>query len=206
MQRFLLRKGGPLLVFLVLMPITGCMTPEQAARFQEALSAELERQNQARGNNQDQYDDGDYDDRSYHDDEAYAEEPPRRRVRTRQRQQRKGRTCSQKYPGSFLDVGRRECWQCPRSYPSRTVFPVHGPKACERRGGKHFAKAQGPRRGTGLLKTDCPRGWFFDIGRGRCYRCPNGYKRTVYAVDSNSACVRHTGPSRTRAKYRGTPG
>lgn len=31
--------------------------------------------------------------------------------------------------GSFLDVGSKTCWACPKGW-KRTVFPVDGPKAC----------------------------------------------------------------------------
>lgn len=34
--------------------------------------------------------------------------------------------------GAFYDVGTNKCWKCPTGY-ARTVFPVTGEKACERR-------------------------------------------------------------------------
>jgi hypothetical protein len=87
--------------------------------------------------------------------------------------------------GTFLDVGRGECWSCPEGY-SRTAYPVTSVRACERP--RLTAKAVRHQRGTGLIKTDCPDGQFLHALNGYCYSCPSGLKRTVHPIDSKNAC------------------
>jgi hypothetical protein len=100
--------------------------------------------------------------------------------------------------GSFLDIGRSECWSCPTATPARTVFPVTGAEACERPLHEEFRRASGPKNPTGLIGTDCQPGWFLDIGHGKCYSC-NGYNRTLHPVTHARACARMVGPTRSRA-------
>lgn len=112
-------------------------------------------------------------------------------------------SCPSRYPGSFLDIGTAACWSCPSTHPHRTIFPVGGGAACERRAREVFRKAVGPERPTGLIGTDCKKGWFLDIGRGRCYSC-EGYRRTAYAIEHARACARLIPAGRTEASRRGT--
>ncbi len=100
--------------------------------------------------------------------------------------------------GSFLDVGRGDCWTCPASTPRRTVFPVTGNQACERLPYEEFRRARGPRNPTGLIRTDCDSGWFLDIGLGKCYTC-DGYNRTLHPVTHARACARWVGVTRSAA-------
>jgi len=102
-------------------------------------------------------------------------------------------------PGSFLDVGLGQCWSCPTAAPNRTVFPVDGPNACEAPAREVFNKASGPKSPTGLLKTDCPRGYFLDIGKGQCYTC-NGANRSAYPVTHARACSKVVPAVRMSAK------
>lgn len=119
--------------------------------------------------------------------------------------------CSQSYPGdsrygaAFLDIGKGTCWQCPKSHPHRTVFPVDRGAACERRAYTKYKRASGPENPTGLLRTDCRSGWFLDIGLGKCYSC-GGYNRTTAHVESAKACSTRVKVSRTRAKKAGDAG
>jgi hypothetical protein len=100
---------------------------------------------------------------------------------------RGGATCPTKYPGSFLDIGTAACWKCPTTQPNRTIFPVTATNACERPAYEAFKRASGPADPTGFLRTDCAKGWFLDIGKGKCYSCA-GYNRTAYAIDHARAC------------------
>jgi hypothetical protein len=101
-------------------------------------------------------------------------------------------------PGSFLDIGRGECWKCPSATPARTIFPVTAADACERPAYEAFRRAIGPKTPTGLIGTDCQKGWFLDIGRGKCYSC-EGYNRTAYAITDARACSRLIGVKRSPA-------
>ncbi|MGB3626819.1 MAG: hypothetical protein WA989_13375 [Henriciella sp.] len=113
-------------------------------------------------------------------------------------------SCPQAYPGSFLDIGRGDCWSCPSSHPKRTIFAVDSAQACERPGGREYKRASGPRNPTGIIKTDCPSGYFLDIGLGKCYSC-GGWSRSVETVKGSRACFRNISVQRSRAKYKGTP-
>ncbi len=119
--------------------------------------------------------------------------------------------CSQTYPGddkyaaAFLDIGKGTCWQCPKSHPHRTVFPVDRGAACERRAYTKYKRASGPENPTGLLRTDCRSGWFLDIGLGKCYSC-GGYNRTTAHVGSAKACSTRVAVSRTSARQAGDSG
>jgi len=114
-------------------------------------------------------------------------------------------TCPAKYSGSFLDIGRQECWQCPRATPKRTIFPVNQTWACEKPAYEHFKRAAGPRNPTGWIGTDCQKGWFLDIGKGKCYSC-KGYNRSLYAVTDRRACSRVIPLKKSSATLRGPVG
>lgn len=48
----------------------------------------------------------------------------------------------------------------------------------------------------GLFRP-CPKGSFYDKGSirfpdGACWKCPKGYKRSVYPVENTKACFRRT--------------
>ena len=119
--------------------------------------------------------------------------------------------CSKTYPATkthnaaFLDVGNGSCWQCPKSKPSRTVFPVTSTKACEKPAHEVFKKASKPKDPTGLIKTDCPPGYFLDIGKRKCYSC-GGYARTAHSVTSSKACSKRVRASWSRALEAGDAG
>ena len=114
-------------------------------------------------------------------------------------------TCPTKFPGSFHDIGTAACWKCDSTHPNRTIFPVNGARACERRPYEQFRRAGGPENPTGLLKTDCRRGWFLDIGKGKCYTC-SGYNRTAFPVGHARACARLVPVSREGATRMGAAG
>ncbi|MBI1360752.1 MAG: hypothetical protein GC155_10795 [Alphaproteobacteria bacterium] len=101
--------------------------------------------------------------------------------------------------GSFLDIGRGDCWSCPPNAPARTIFAVTSADACEAPLHEEFRRATGPKNPTGLIHTDCQPGWFLDIGLGKCYSC-NGYNRTAYPISNPRACSRLVPARRARAK------
>jgi hypothetical protein len=87
-------------------------------------------------------------------------------------------------PGEIQDPRNGgECWRCPQSW-DRTIFPVNGGQACEKGGGVVFAKA------ALVSSLTCPAGQLFDfIDGGTCWSCPAGYKRSLDAVKSPTACL-----------------
>ncbi len=98
--------------------------------------------------------------------------------------------------GSFWDpINGGQCWSCPTG--KRSVFPVNGPKACTVEGITTFA----PAKRLESNKSQCPTGSFFDVGKGSCWTCPSGTKRTVFAVDGGKACERITPRKKRKADY-----
>ena len=98
--------------------------------------------------------------------------------------------------GSFWDpINGGECWSC--EVGKRSVFPVNGNKACTIEGFTDFA----PATRLEANKTSCPSGSFFDVGKGSCWTCPSGARRTVFAVDGDKACERIIKKKKRKAKY-----
>jgi hypothetical protein len=92
--------------------------------------------------------------------------------------------------GGFFDPrSGGECWKCPEG-TNRTVFPVTANNACQRPAKVERLAVSSKRQATGLLKTDCPKGYFLHQLSGWCYACPSGHARTVFAIDGNQACER----------------
>jgi hypothetical protein len=85
--------------------------------------------------------------------------------------------------GEFLDPRNGgECWRCEDGF-ARTVFPVHGEKACERSAFEDLVRA------TFVSKVACQAGEHFDlVDGGTCWSCPEGYKRSMRNVKGNAAC------------------
>lgn len=52
-------------------------------------------------------------------------------------------------------------------------------------------------------KPYCPRGSFWDIGKGKCYSCGSGYNRTVFSVTSSKACEKPAYTARRKAQDKG---
>lgn len=103
--------------------------------------------------------------------------------------------------GSFFDPRKGgECWSCAKGL-HRTIFPVTKSKACERRASTQYAKAKSHGKGTGVFKTDCKKGRFYDIGKKKCYSCPGGYKRSLSSVTGSKACFKVVKASWKKAKY-----
>lgn len=97
---------------------------------------------------------------------------------------------------SFLDVGTGDCYTCPTSAPSRSVFSVKGGKACFKKAQLVYKKAKRHGKPTGrVVKTKCPSGQFLDVGKGRCYSCAKGYNRTARKVTSKKSCSRRVSKS-----------
>lgn len=117
----------------------------------------------------------------------------------------KFKSCPEKYPGSFLDIGRDECWQCPAATPKRTIWPVNGAWSCEKPAYEDFKRAAGPMNPTGLFGTDCKSGYFLDIGHGKCYSC-RGYNRSLHPVTHPRACSKLIPLVKGRAVLKGTAG
>lgn len=88
-------------------------------------------------------------------------------------------------PGEFYDLSTNACWSC-EGY-NRTIFPIKDLKACEQPSREETRKA----KFISSINCDSNRGEFYDpIRGGQCYKCPPGYNRTVFHVDSNEACTK----------------
>jgi hypothetical protein len=114
-----------------------------------------------------------------------------------------GRKPAQCPSGAFFDpIDGGSCWRCP-SGAKRTVFHVKSPDACEQPAHQKFSGATRHGRGTGLVKTDCPRGQFWDPN-GFCWSCPGGYGRTAHPVTSGNACAATVRAARSHAQAAGS--
>lgn len=78
-----------------------------------------------------------------------------------------------------------ECWQCPADH-KRTVFAVHGNKACQKTGNILGGFTKATRIGN-AKKLGCPSGQFKD--KRRCWSCPANYNRSIHPVDGSLACT-----------------
>lgn len=104
--------------------------------------------------------------------------------------------------GAFFDPRKGgQCWSCPAG-THRTLFPVTGKAACEKRASLSATKATF----RGKRKNSKPKGSFYDPRKGGEYwSCPRGYpRRTAYKVTDRRACAtkRIIGEKLTRAKFR----
>jgi hypothetical protein len=92
-----------------------------------------------------------------------------------------GAACIARYGNEvFAIAGHSTCYTCPPYYthtgPGTLTCTVVKYRPATRTGAA-----------TGLLKTDCPRGTFWDPN-GNCYTCPTNYNRTVASVTDRQAC------------------
>lgn len=101
--------------------------------------------------------------------------------------------------GSFYDPIRGgECWSCPNGY-KRSLAHIDAANACFIPGGEAFRAINRHSRATGVFKTDCPRGQFWDAIDGYCYSCPGGFNRTGYSVRDAKACSAHVKEQHAKA-------
>lgn len=92
--------------------------------------------------------------------------------------------------GSFFDgIRGGECRKCPSGY-KRSAAHVDAKNACFIAAGRKHSKVREHSKATGLLKTDCPKGQFWDGADGKCHSCPSGYKRSAAHVHSAKACFK----------------
>lgn len=131
------------------------------------------------------------------------------RACVKQNRAKKGEMTSAKFQGtvcpkgSFFDPTRDgECWSCPSGY-NRSVAPVEWADACVLPAKEEFKKISRHSRATGILRTDCPRGQFWDAIDGYCYSCPSGFGRTGYSVKDAKACVKTTKAKQSKATLKG---
>jgi hypothetical protein len=86
--------------------------------------------------------------------------------------------------GSFFDIGLWQCWSCPKGF-GRTLAAVDSGQACSRVN----KKIRGKFKKATFRGHVCPKGSFHDgIRDGECRKCPSGYKRSVFHVDTAIAC------------------
>jgi len=110
----------------------------------------------------------------------------------------KGPVCPK---GSFYDgIRGGECRKCPTGY-KRSAAHVDAKNACFIAAGRKHSKVREHSKATGLLKTDCPKGQFWDGADGKCHSCPSGYKRSTAHVHSDKACFRSYSEKQAKAEH-----
>jgi len=103
--------------------------------------------------------------------------------------------------GTFYDgIRDGECRKCPDGY-KRSAAHVDAKNACFVAAREDFQKIRRHARGKGLLKTDCPKGQFWDAIDGYCYSCPSGYNRTAYSVRDKRACSKAIKEQQAKAAH-----
>ena len=98
-----------------------------------------------------------------------------------------------------------ECWRCPKLH-DRTVFPATGPKACVKADNVAYSEAHfvtsltcsseeiyDPVSSRDPKVQESIRAQWGSVpaelgGRGTCWSCPPGYKRTIFPVYGRNAC------------------
>jgi len=96
--------------------------------------------------------------------------------------------------GQFWDAIDGYCYACPGG--RRTANAINRNDSCAATIAEAWDKATV--RGAGT----CPKGETFDLhGGGECWRCPESWDRTVFAVDSAQACEKGGGFQFAKAKY-----
>lgn len=97
-----------------------------------------------------------------------------------------GSDCPSGYVYDFI-LG--QCYKCPSGYAKNVFNAWNTSNACE----KSALQTSGAdvTSGTGLLGTDCPSGYVFDFGLGKCYKCPTSYAKNIFfAWNAANACER----------------
>ena len=84
--------------------------------------------------------------------------------------------------GQFADVTTGKCYSCPSGYRQVVLANVNSPKKCVKTVPASYSRATKVGKYGG-----CDRG-FYDVGTNKCWTCPSGYKRTVFAVTGSKAC------------------
>jgi hypothetical protein len=114
-----------------------------------------------------------------------------------------GPTCKQEFGDkAFFDI-RGECWKCPDGYERTGFTSVTKDDACFQNYFNHddILKIWPKTRYSKAIPLDngrlccdgikrCPEGKDRDFFNGKCYKCPEGYERTIlYPVTSDKACI-----------------
>jgi hypothetical protein len=94
--------------------------------------------------------------------------------------------------GSFHDPRKGgQCWKCDSGY-KRTVFAVHGKKACQKKGQIVFGGYK-KAKFVQYSRNRCKKGTFRNGVYNQCYSCPAGFRRSAkIAVDLTTvkdACI-----------------
>jgi len=98
--------------------------------------------------------------------------------------------------GTFLDVGRGQCWSCPNTWDRFAFSAVDSDNACWR--WPYLEHKRAKKHGAASLLS-CPKGQFWDPD-GSCYSCRGGFIRGVAPVTSDQACSRAVAARYTKAK------
>ncbi len=81
--------------------------------------------------------------------------------------------------GGFVDI-KGNCWKCPDGFKhDNFLLPPTDGKVCKDEGGRDNREGTRHAAGSGLLKTDCPRGQWLSTHNGSCYSCPNGFNHDI---------------------------
>ena len=122
--------------------------------------------------------------------------------------------CDSKYKATsthgkaFLHLGNLKCYSCPKGY-HRTINPdVNAGTACERRAYSKWSRYESKKKGKvkNVFGFKCPKGHFRHRLSKHCYRCPSGYKRTVFDIGGSKACEKVVKADHKKTQYRGKSG
>lgn len=106
--------------------------------------------------------------------------------------------CGRKCPYTAFEY-KKACWRCPNGYERTKKSKKASPTRCQKRVFKpaKFHK-KGKRRACRAIKAI----HVLRKGKGECWSCPRGFKRTVRKINSPKACK---GTSSKKARKIGVP-
>lgn len=111
-----------------------------------------------------------------------------------------GINCPSGYVYDFI-LGR--CYKCPSSYSKHVLRAWNSSNACTKT--TTSTRSASSRAGTGIIGTDCPNGYVYDLILGRCYKCASGYsKHALRAWNAGNACVKTTTSTTSADSTNGT--
>ena len=111
---------------------------------------------------------------------------------------------------AFFDIGTGGCYHCRASAPHRSIYSVNGGRynggrACFSKAYTKHKKAKYKRKATGVLNNKCRKGTYLWVGKGKCYVCPKGYKKTGL-ISSKRACSKRVAKDYAPAVFHGERG
>ena len=102
-------------------------------------------------------------------------------------------TCKKAFPDAtglvFRDPNGK-CYSCPTGF-NRTLTPVTAADSCSMaKDDKAFKYPTGIQAKVKKRGKLCPPGFKIDIGVNKCWKCPKGFKRSIFSVKGKTACTK----------------